>query len=801
MKGFDKYQTKQDASTIFVRQIPSGASRTLLEDFFSQYGPVKKCSIIKPKDEAERKCLYGFVKYSNERDALSAMKQLRESRKKKTEQTTDDIFANLVVELADYKKVDKKKDSKAEKLRSPGDDNENITKNICLNHKKPVPSESSAKLSIQKRSSRVIVRNLSFRASIDHVKKALSQFGPIVEVHIPTVDVSLIEDHVSAGMKNKKQHRGFAFVTFGDDVGAKQSIIASQDKSNPIFIMDRNVAIELALPKDKHQTTQRFFDDTNLMPATENIVEEVEEHAELGAKSFDSTGNKEKPELISRVDCGTIALKSMRSVDSDESISSDIDESNHSRPVDDVQENRTIFVRNIPYDATRHDLFELFRKYGRVDSIYLVKEKTTDVCKGTAFVKFHQAIACERAIEASAAGSFKITPFNGSKTFSSEDLQNLYDEEGIVFQGRRLLVNQAVDRQVASSLTAERDEDGKVIKRAGADKRNLYLRAEGHVSPSDPNLWAMLPPIDQSKRERAWSEKKAKLRSPIFFINPYRISVRNLSSKVDKSKLKRLAVEATLQGLKSKKVTSKDISNYLLAQGRQSNNSQAMCIPEFNEKNIKEYIPSTYVCHENSNSVDNKLSGKSKGFGFIEFKFHAHALACLRELNNNTKYSAEFVAGAKPFAASVMEREPNKIPRLIVEFAVENRAKVKLQLERRAKLQTSAERLKLELDDLRDIPLLHKKKQRGKLQREKKRKIHDSTEKQLTMMSAPEEESHEASPSYVTHYQKKIKVHNNDCSPDYQKDTKNTSKAMPISLNSSSSYNEAATRTSKRWFE
>lgn len=60
----------------------------------------------------------------------------------------------------------------------------------------------------------------------------------------------------------------------------------------------------------------------------------------------------------------------------------------------------------------------------------------------------------------------------------------------------------------------------------------------------------------------------------------------------------------------------------------------------------------------------------SKGYGFVEFAHHGHALAALRQLNNNPAYSS--------YARSegVAKGETS---RLIVEFSVENHAKLKLQ--------------------------------------------------------------------------------------------------------------------------
>ena len=45
---------------------------------------------------------------------------------------------------------------------------------------------------------------------------------------------------------------------------------------------------------------------------------------------------------------------------------------------------------------------------------------------------------------------------------------------------------------------------------------------------------------DRAKRERAFADKSTKLRSPLFFINPNRISIRNLNKDVNESQLKSL---------------------------------------------------------------------------------------------------------------------------------------------------------------------------------------------------------------------------------------------------------------------
>ena len=101
------------------------------------------------------------------------------------------------------------------------------------------------------------------------------------------------------------------------------------------------------------------------------------------------------------------------------------------------------------------------------------------VNKGTAFVKYAYKAACDRAVDAGAAG--KDLDFVNAKNAFSD---SMIDGEGVTLNGRRLLVDRAVDRGTAATLKEERDSDGKVVKR-GKDKRNMYLRLAGTVSSSE----------------------------------------------------------------------------------------------------------------------------------------------------------------------------------------------------------------------------------------------------------------------------------------------------------------------------
>lgn len=57
-------------------------------------------------------------------------------------------------------------------------------------------------------------------------------------------------------------------------------------------------------------------------------------------------------------------------------------------PSSDVNEGKTIFVRNIPFDATSESLKLAFHDYAPVAFAIVVKDCTTGMSKGTAFIKF-----------------------------------------------------------------------------------------------------------------------------------------------------------------------------------------------------------------------------------------------------------------------------------------------------------------------------------------------------------------------------------------------------------------------------
>ena len=71
-------------------------------------------------------------------------------------------------------------------------------------------------LQTKKKTSRVMVRNLSFHATERDVRNVLEQeFGPVLEISLPRVD--------------EKLHRGFCFVTFSRVRDAQRAVQPRSD--------------------------------------------------------------------------------------------------------------------------------------------------------------------------------------------------------------------------------------------------------------------------------------------------------------------------------------------------------------------------------------------------------------------------------------------------------------------------------------------------------------------------------------------------------------------------------------------
>ncbi|XP_069105565.1 RNA-binding protein 28-like [Argopecten irradians] len=453
---------------------------------------------------------------------------------------------------------------------------------------------------------RLIVRNLSFNCTEGKLHEYFEKFGDITEVKIP--------------VKPDGKKLGFGFVQFENQEEADQAIKGMNMKP----ILGRPVAVDWTLPKDKFIAAQKRKEEPssevdkssgpqrreNTKPQikkeikTEPVSEEEEE--DTSDEGSFSTENDENDEVD---DYQTGGDKS-DSEEEDESNDEGFDETDEEDKTDeddveeysnkrtknknqmmkrksDVDEGRTLFIRNVAFQTFEETLEEELEKFGDINYCRLVMDSQTEHSKGMAFVQFATVEAANKCLE-----------------HANDESR----DGGITVDGRKLCIALAVSRDKAKDFK-------EVEKKKQEDKRNLHLAREGMIRPGTQAAEG-LSKEDLQKRMKVENMKREKLKNPNIFISATRLCVRNLPLQFTDKELKQLFLKV-------------------------AGDKKAV----INEVRIMRDLE----------RVNGQGKAKSRGYGFVNFTEHKHALQALRTANNNPDLFQE-------------KR------RLIVEFSLENKA-------------------------------------------------------------------------------------------------------------------------------
>jgi nucleolar protein 4 len=726
--------------TVFVRFRPVSEliRRHHLEDLFSQIGPIKKTSVVHAKDGSS---CYGFVKYSTEKDAKMAVS---------LNHKTISVGGNCIQVIVEAASAGKRADQTSDR-------NQKAPTATSSSSSSPIAKDRHTRSQASKSQTRLILRNIGFSTTEEHIRSFVSsRFGPVSEVHLPVVPSTAQNEgkRTSQGRKRKCTHRGFGFVTFESShhaadcvsssplVIGKREVTAAYTQNKTVYEQVRQkhsqqqeerksqASLDLSRPVKKHgqgigvsESEEQAIDTLDAggsMVVDRDSFDEADRSLTTGDSTCDNDGG------IDKKDDEDISLAGS---EGGEKVDENVDKEHLHDAA--ISERRVVFLRNLPFDTTRHDVFELIRQFGRVESIHLVK-KSGGLFQGSCFVHFAKSQAAEKLVQR----------YNRESKFVSQRQGGTSDHvDCLQLKGRTLLVDWAVSKETATAVVSDMSShDGRDREGGAKDRRHLYLKSEGRVD--DPLEWQALPVNDQQKRQRAWSDKITKLKSPLFFINPTRLSIRNLAKFVDEKALKEICVRATQRGMESKLVSAKDLLQHWRAKGDLSHreilaNIQEAelrgcdLLPAFDVSNVKRFIPSVFIDRDFSSPKAGAPS-PSRGFGFVEFQHHVHALSCLRELNNNPYYAKYTTGGMLTLPTKLNKKskrskdtdEAPKTPRLIVEFTVENMAKARQQAIHR--LQQAANQRKQKQESLANKKK-ERKKSRGALQRERKRKEREET--------------------------------------------------------------------------
>lgn len=245
---------------------------------------------------------------------------------------------------------------------------------------------------------RLIVRNLAWDTTEADLRATFLKFGPIQAIDLPTAPSKLPTEEGKPAPPPRA--RGFAFVWFMVKKDAERAMEAVNGK--PIIrAIDagqrtgpgkgkkiplgegRPVAVDWALSKDKWQ---------------ENKKEEPEEKDESGSESgssdsgsgSDSDGSHSDSDGESDEESGSDEedVDMEEGSDAEEEEEEKVEEAPVKPKLPDTDVGSTLFIRNVPFETTEHELGTLFRSFGPIRYARITMDKVTGRSRGSGFVCF-----------------------------------------------------------------------------------------------------------------------------------------------------------------------------------------------------------------------------------------------------------------------------------------------------------------------------------------------------------------------------------------------------------------------------
>lgn len=628
-----------DNKTLFVRSIPFDATSDELSDFFSQFCPIKHAVIVNDHEGNSRG--FGFVSFTMDDDTATALEQARKTK-----------FKNRLLRVDIAKRRDRKKDS------------EDVT-TLQQQHREK-------RETVEKRKPRLIIRNMPWSVrDAAELKKIFGKYGAVADAYIPK--------------KKDGKMSGFAFVTMKKFASAEAAIKGSEG----LKIGGREVAVDFALEKAKWLE----YKDEHADELEGESESEDEEDSDAEASDIEEDDIKNEADEQNSEDADVANEDSDESdidLDSDEEVDAEEEEEHKvQRPKQNKQESYSVFVRNIPYDTESESLKEHFEQFGDVKYALPVTDKETGQAKGTAFVAFYKEEAYKKCLEGAPESST-------TSMLISDDVSPAY-----VYEGRILSITPTVNRENAARLTEKNAQKRSELlgKAPGEkDRRNMYLLNEGRITEHS-KLAAKLTKSDLEIREKSYKLRVQQLNNnPSLHLSMTRLAIRNLPRAMTAKSLKALGRHAVVQfATEVKEGKRQPLSKEEVI--RSVKEKERLLDGEEESKRSKKQgvIRQAKIIMEVKGSGE---AGRSRGYGFLEFRDHKSALMGLRWLNAHAVTQQELLEGLDEEEKKlVLADGPVKKRNLVVEFAIEHANVVKRRKEKMAQAKKSANENKRSRDD------------------------------------------------------------------------------------------------------
>ncbi|KAM9281828.1 putative RNA-binding protein 19 [Morus bassanus] len=218
--------------TLFIKNLNFATTEDTLKEMFSKVGAVKSCTISKKKDKAGTLLSmgFGFVEYKKPESAQKALRR----------------------------------------LQGCSVDGHKLEVKISERAVRPAVKSSRKKQTVKKQTtSKILVRNIPFQATVREIRELFSTFGELKTVRLPKK------------MAGTGSHRGFGFVDFLTKQDAKKAFNALCHSTH---LYGRRLVLEWADTEEtvealRRKTADHFHDSPKKRKRSE-VLNEILEHLE-----------------------------------------------------------------------------------------------------------------------------------------------------------------------------------------------------------------------------------------------------------------------------------------------------------------------------------------------------------------------------------------------------------------------------------------------------------------------------------------------------------------------------------------
>lgn len=610
---------------LFVRGLPPSVTTEGLTEFFSQSYVIKHATVVlDPQTKQSRG--YGFVTFADLEDAQRALEEFNGA---------DLDGKKIKVEVAQprHREIDEKEG-------------------------KSVPTAEAIKLKEERERQKqlnqppkLIIRNLPWSIKEpDQLAALFRSFGKVKQAVVP---------------KKGTRQAGFGFVVLRGRKNAERALEAVNGK----VVDGRTLAVDWAVEKHIWEEAQKSTQETT----------DKEAEKDTAAEGSDQDENEEDEDVSMKDD--EESDESMEDAEDEEDDEEDENEEDEEDEEDEDDERKasTVFIRNLPFTCSDETLYKHFTQFGPVRYARIVVDPETNRPRGTGFVCFRNvddAASCvknaPKQTDATRRDADKSK--KGSAASKPSILQNeMIDPTGhYTMEDRVLLVTHAVSKSEAAKLAEEGASRHSAKKE---DKRRLFLLNEGTI-PSNSELYKKLSPSEIKMRADSLKQRQTLIKNnPTLHMSLTRLSVRNIPRQLSSKDLKALARQAVVGFAKDvKEGLRQPLSPEEMRRGIEETR-EADKQRRRKGKGIVKQAKIVFESKDGSKISEKSGVGRSRGYGFIEYYTHRHALMGLRWLNGHLVETHS------------KDGTQEKKKRLIVEFAIENAQVVKRRKEFQEKMR------------------------------------------------------------------------------------------------------------------